>query len=112
MKAYGFAVSLHVFHEYSCYSQWTLPTRLENAFLPQMPTTPHAAARLAAIVESSKDAIISKDLNGIIQTWNAGAEQTYGYKAEEVIGQHVHLLLPPDRWMEEEGILERLRQGK
>ena len=69
-------------------------------------------ARLAAIVESSNDAILSKDPNGIIQTWNAGAERLFGYRAKEVIGQPITLLLPPERIQEEEQILERLRSGK
>jgi two-component system, cell cycle sensor histidine kinase and response regulator CckA len=77
-----------------------------------MPISQHAAARLAAIIESSKDAIVSKDLNGIVETWNAGAEHIYGYTAAEVIGKPMHFLLPPERWSEEDGILERLRRGE
>jgi PAS domain S-box-containing protein len=69
-------------------------------------------AKLAAIVESSDDAIISKDLNGIITTWNAGAERVFGYTAQDVIGQPITVLMPPDRVDEEAGILERLRRGK
>ena len=69
-------------------------------------------ARLAAIVESFDDAILSKDLNGIIQTWNAGAERLFGYRAEEVIGQPITLLLPPERIQEEEQILDRLLGGQ
>ena len=68
--------------------------------------------RLAAIVESSDDAILSKDLNGIIQTWNAGADHLFGYRAEEVIGQPVTILLPPERIHEEEQILARVRSGR
>ena len=69
-------------------------------------------ARLAAIVESSNDAILSKDLHGIIQTWNAGADRLFGYRAEEVIGRPITLLLPPERIQEEEQILERLLSGQ
>lgn len=68
--------------------------------------------RLAAIVESSDDAIISKDLDGVIQTWNAGAERMFGYTAEEVIGKPVTILMPPDRLHEEPMILARLRRGE
>jgi PAS domain S-box-containing protein len=67
---------------------------------------------LAAIVESSEDAIISKDLNGIINSWNKGAERIFGYTAEEAIGQPATLLIPPDRFDEEPAILEKLRQGR
>jgi PAS domain S-box-containing protein len=69
-------------------------------------------ARLAAIVESSDDGIVSKDLNGIIQTWNAGAERLFGYRAEEIIGQPITRLLPPERIQEEEYILEHVRSGQ
>jgi PAS domain S-box-containing protein len=69
-------------------------------------------ARLAAIVESSDDAILSKDLHGVIQTWNAGADRLLGYRAEEVIGRPITLLLPPERIREEEQILERLLSGQ
>jgi two-component system sensor histidine kinase UhpB len=70
------------------------------------------AAWLAAIVESSGDAIITKDLNGTIQTWNAGAELVFGYTAEEAIGQPVTMLMPEDRVNEEPGILARIRRGE
>jgi len=68
--------------------------------------------RLAAIVESSDDAIISKDLDGIIATWNRGAEKLFGYTAEEMIGQSITILIPPDRQDEEPSILARIRAGK
>jgi PAS domain S-box-containing protein len=71
-----------------------------------------ARQRLATIVESSNDAIISKNLDGIIQTWNAGAERIFGYKAEEIVGMPVTTLMPPDRLDEEPGILARLRRGE
>ncbi len=71
-----------------------------------------ATAELAAIVEYSGDAIATKNLNGIIQTWNAGAERLFGYKAAEIIGQPVAILLPPDRQHEEAEILQRIRKGQ
>jgi PAS domain S-box-containing protein len=67
---------------------------------------------LVGIVESSDDAIISKDLDGIINSWNKGAERLFGYSAEEAIGQPATLLIPPDRIDEEPTILNNLRQGK
>jgi len=69
-------------------------------------------ANLAAIVESSDDAIIGKDLNGIITSWNAGAERIFGYAAQEVIGQPVTILVPPGRIDEERDILQRIRHGE
>jgi two-component system CheB/CheR fusion protein len=67
--------------------------------------------RLAAIVASSSDAIISKDLRGVITSWNKGAEHLFGYSAEEVTGQSGRLLIPEDRSDEEQRILERIRHG-
>jgi PAS domain S-box-containing protein len=71
-----------------------------------------AAQRLALIVESSDDAIVSKDLNGLIVTWNTGAERLFGYLAEEVIGQSITIIIPPHRREEETRILERIRRGE
>jgi two-component system cell cycle sensor histidine kinase/response regulator CckA len=71
-----------------------------------------ALARFASIVESSEDAIVSKDLYGTILTWNRGAAAIYGYTAEEMLGQSIHLLVPPDRLEEEESILTRIRAGQ
>jgi two-component system cell cycle sensor histidine kinase/response regulator CckA len=71
-----------------------------------------ARARLAAIVESSDDAIVSKDLAGTVQTWNKGAEHIYGYSAVEMIGRPMSMLLPPDRPDEEAEILSRLAKGE
>jgi PAS domain S-box-containing protein len=70
------------------------------------------ALQLAAIVESSDDAIISKNLDGVIQTWNAGAERLFGYTHEEAIGRPITMLMPPDRQSEEPGILMRIRRGE
>ncbi len=71
-----------------------------------------AAYHLAAIVESSDDAIISKTLDGTIKSWNSGAERLYGYTAEEAIGKSMRMLLPPDRPDEESDILDRLQRGE
>jgi PAS domain S-box-containing protein len=71
-----------------------------------------ARLHLAAIVESSEDAIISKDLQGIILSWNRGAERLYGYTADEVIGKPLSILAPPDQPDEQPGLLQRLRQGE
>ncbi|WP_158816433.1 sensor histidine kinase [Methylocapsa sp. S129] len=70
------------------------------------------AQRLASIVESSDDAIIGKDLNGIIASWNCGAQRVFGYTAEEMIGRPVSVLIPPERENEEPGILQRIRRGE
>ena len=68
--------------------------------------------QLAAIVESSDDAIVSKDLNGIIFSWNKAAERLFGYTAQEAIGQSILLLIPPDRHDEEKDIIGRIRRGE
>jgi PAS domain S-box-containing protein len=68
--------------------------------------------RLASIVESSADAIVSKGLDGIITSWNRGAERLFGYTAEEVIGKPVTILIPEDRMNEEPEILDRIRRGE
>jgi PAS domain S-box-containing protein len=67
---------------------------------------------LASIVESSDDAIVSKNLDGIITSWNRGAERIFGYSASEAIGQHITLVIPHDRQSEEREILTRLRRGE
>ncbi len=69
------------------------------------------SSQLRAIVESSEDAIISKDLQGIIQSWNGGAEQIFGYAAAEVVGKSIKILLPADRSHEESNIMEQIRRG-
>lgn len=70
------------------------------------------SARLAAIIRSSSDAIISKTLDGIITSWNPAAERLFGYKCEEMIGQHITKLIPPDRLNEEPMIIDRLKKGE
>jgi PAS domain S-box-containing protein len=69
-------------------------------------------ARLAAIVETSADAIIGKDLNGIITDWNPAAERLYGYAANEVLGRPISMLAPPGHEAEIEGLMEQLRRGE
>lgn len=71
-----------------------------------------AQARLAAIIESSDDAIVSKTLEGIIITWNKGAERIFGWTAPEVVGKPITIIIPADRLQEEPRILERLRKGE
>ena len=71
-----------------------------------------AFARLAAIVESSEDAIVAKTLDGTITNWNKAAERIFGYSAEEAIGQQITLIVPPDRLDEEADILASLRRGE
>ncbi|MGC2744926.1 MAG: PAS domain S-box protein [Candidatus Angelobacter sp.] len=71
-----------------------------------------AQRRLAAIIESSEDAIASKDLNGIITSWNKSAERMFGYTAEEIIGQPVTLIIPPELHQDEPRILGKIRAGE
>ena len=67
--------------------------------------------RLAAIVDSSDDAIISKTLDGTISAWNRGAEKLFGYSAAEMVGKPMLVLLPPERIDEESDILARIKRG-
>ena len=70
------------------------------------------AFHLAAIVNSAEDAIASKDINGIVQTWNKAAERMFGYKADEMIGHSIRTIIPRDRWHEEDEVLARIRSGR
>jgi PAS domain S-box-containing protein len=74
--------------------------------------TDEALLHLGAIVASSDDAIVSKDLDGIIKSWNPGAERIFGYSAAEAIGKSIRLIIPADRQGEEEEVLRRIRSGK
>lgn len=86
--------------------------RAQAAYLDSRRLTDFAQRRLAAIVESSDDAIIGKNLNSIVTDWNAGAERLFGYTAPEIVGKPVTLLFPPDHLDEEPEILSRIQRGE
>ena len=84
------------------------PTSLQSPFGQR---AEEARALLAAVVESSDDAIITKTLEGIITSWNGAAARLLGYTATEAIGQPITMLIPPERLAEEHHIIENLRAG-
>jgi PAS domain S-box-containing protein len=79
--------------------------------VPEIPSDA-AALRLAAIVQSSDDAIVSKDVNGIITSWNQAAERMFGWTAEEVVGRSIRIIIPADRQAEEDHVLSRIVRGE
>ena len=95
-------------------------TQKNNLGIAPTPTEIEAALReseqqlrwLASIIDSSDDAIVSKNLDGIISSWNSGAERVFGYSASEAIGQPITLVIPEDRQSEERQILTRIRRGE
>ena len=91
---------------------WGAPLGPEDAEAAPLQALRDSQLRLAAIVESSEDAIIGVDLAGTLSSWNPAARRLFGYSAEEVIGRSVLTLLPPDRVDEEARILARLRRGE
>jgi PAS domain S-box-containing protein len=108
------------FHD-ACGSLWRRktgardPEAEETAVRPVPPfgvSDEHVRAWLAAIVESSDDAIVSKTLDGVITSWNGGAERMLGWPAEMAIGQHITLIVPDERRAEEEEVLGRIRRGE
>src|SRR5262249_13001438 len=86
----------------------TTQRRLEQHKAKQLLT----ARLLASIVESSDDAIISKSLEGVIQSWNAGAERVFGYTPEQAVGHHISLVIPPERIAEEDHIIACIKAGQ
>ncbi len=86
----------------------TAQRRVEHERASQLLT----ARLLASIIESSDDAIIGKSLDGVIQSWNAGAERLFGYNAAEAVGRHISLVIPPDRLAEEDHIIASLKEGR
>src|ERR1051325_2127887 len=78
----------------------------------QQPVTDVAIRHLARVVESSDDAIVSKDLNGVITPWNEAAERMFGYTEEEMIGKSIRTIIPADRQNEEDDVLASIRAGK
>ncbi len=76
------------------------------------PSAEELSARLAAIVESSDDAIVSKDLTGIITSWNPAAERMFGYSADEVVGRSIRIIIPESRQGEEDNVLRRIVRGE
>src|SRR6476646_2068241 len=91
-------------------SKWPSSSAMNSK--DERPPKPSANSHLAAIIESSEDAIASKDLNGIITSWNKSAERLFGYTAEEIIGQPVTLIIPPELHDDEPKILAKIRAGE
>src|ERR1700723_1331753 len=85
---------------------------MNRFMLPNLGTAEEAQALLSAIIASSDDAIISKDLNGIVRSWNQSAERIFGYTAEEIVGKPITILFPPDRLHEEPNILQPIQRGE
>jgi PAS domain S-box-containing protein len=89
---------------------------ISQSLLEELPALRQKADKamglIAAIVESSDDAIISKTLQGVVTSWNAAAERIFGYTAEEAVGRHISLIIPADRMAEEQTILARLSRGE
>ena len=92
-------------------SEFEIRQQIEESQI-RMQTALETSQRLAAIVESSDDAIVSKDLNGIVTSWNSCAERVFGYKAEEMIGQSIRKVIPPDKLPDEDRIMSAVARGE
>lgn len=86
--------------------------RISEDAVVRIDTADEARSRLAAIVQSSDDAIVAKDLNGIVTSWNSSAERIFGYKEQEIVGKPISLIIPPELQAQEVQILKRLRAGE
>jgi PAS domain S-box-containing protein len=91
---------------------WKPGTPVETCLEPQKTESHGVISLLAAIVDSSADAIVSKTLDGMITSWNRGAERMFGYSAAEAIGRNITLIIPPERHAEEEHVLACIRRGE
>jgi PAS domain S-box-containing protein len=80
--------------------------------MPQLPLDDVTLRHLAQVVESSEDAIVSKDLEGTIRSWNRAAERMFGYTAAEAVGRSIRMIIPADRQAEEDTVLSRIRAGQ
>ena len=85
---------------------------LDHSQSSSLPSIDEIRARLAAIVDWSDDAIVSKDLHGVITSWNAGAERMFGWHATEAVGRHITLIIPPELRAEEDDVLAKMRRGE
>src|SRR5262249_7974217 len=83
-----------------------------NMDVTERKRTEEASLPLAAIVQSAEDGIVSKDLNGIVTSWNRAAENIFGYRAEEIVGRSILLIIPPELHDEEARILAKIRAGE
>ena len=90
----------------------TLENKSAQRWFSPVTQAEQASLRLAAIVESSDDAIVSKDLNGIVTSWNRAAERIFGYKANEIVGQPITLIIPLELQGDEPHILAKIRAGE
>ena len=91
---------------------WQPGSPEETSLEPQKTGSNGLISLLAAIVDSSDDAIVSKTLEGVITSWNSGAERMFGYTAAEAVGRHITLIIPPERYAEEEHVLACIRRGE
>jgi len=98
--------------EHAARAEAEATTRVKGELVGAQEREEAGARRLAAIVDSSDDAIVSKTVEGVITSWNRGAERMFGWTAAEAIGHHINLIIPEDRRVEEDDVLARIRHGE